>query len=82
MIAHGHACRRVDRRWGASAKAVEQDAECRGEPEQPGDRVLIVLGNTVPLKGSNPHDMDLSPDGKTLYFPMRLQGALISFPHR
>lgn len=41
---------------------------------------LESLGNTLPLKGSNPHDMDLSPDGKTLYFPMRSQGALISFP--
>jgi len=41
---------------------------------------LQLAGNTNPLKGSNPHDIEVSVDGRNLYVPIRKQGALASYP--
>jgi 6-phosphogluconolactonase (cycloisomerase 2 family) len=41
---------------------------------------LQFAGSTNPLKGSNPHDIEIAANGQMLYVPVRQQGALASYP--
>jgi hypothetical protein len=41
---------------------------------------LQFAGSTKPLKGSNPHDIEIAANGRMLYVPVRQQGALASYP--